>query len=512
MSFINKFRKMFSNKPQHDYVSDVAEASGWTYDQAKRNMDIVRDQLGIPYNIYFEKKYYTFTRSKQERSAESWLRKEAKRNKTIKRISKASGFTKEQIYSEIDALNAANNNGQDIDPETYDRYGMYEMPREEAVNLIKLLAEIENKGEALRAEFKRIDKGELTYGDIQDQVDEYYALTKQSLTPHRKEVLLKNFKPIIENIEADDEKALDLITDVEVSKQLLDFPQSEYRTFHLHLASLPEKRLYVSDLDRRRIPSRFNSRETFDLLSNKYFLYQRMPELFGRDMTAVYSDDDYNSFAEFVSKHPAFVCKPFSSSIGRGISLITVEDPSSDEECRALFGTLLKENRIFLMEEQILPNESMSAFNEDSINTIRMIACYKDEKLNPVGAFFRTGRAGSFVDNGGAGGIFAAVDCETGVILTDGTDEKGDVYTEHPDSHAVYKGYQVPEWNQALKLVEEACKALADQCYVGWDLALTKDNRWIIVEGNGRSTYLHQGPLFHGVRPQLMDLLNQIKA
>lgn len=514
MSILKKAKRFLfpakkSFRPEHDYVSDVVNATGWSYSEAKKNMDIVKDQLGIPYDIYFEKEYYSFTRSKQERAAESWLRKKAQSDKILKRISKATGFTKEYISSEIEALNASVDTGIDIDLKTYNRYGLYEMTREEAVKIINLLAELDKRAGVLRSEFKKVDKGELTYDAIQDQIDEYYELTGQSITPHLKKVLLKNFKNIITELKADDKKALDLITDVEVSHSLLDFPQSEYKTFHLYLSSLPEKRLYVSDLDRRRIPSKFNSEETFDLLSNKFFLYKKMPDLFGRDMTAIYSEDDYDSFAEFADRHPVFVCKPFSSSIGRGVSLISIEDPSNEQKLRELFDTLLKENRIFLMEERILPDKSMSSFNRDSLNTVRVIAFYKDGSLTPVGAFFRSGRAGSFVDNGGAGGIFAAIDCKTGKIITDGTDEQGAVYTEHPDSHIVYKDFQIPEWDQALSLAKEACKALADTCYVGWDLAFTSDNKWVIVEGNGRSTYLHQGPLFHGIRPEVMELVSK---
>lgn len=491
----------------HDYIKDVADATGLTYKEAKENMDIARDQLGVPYKLYFEEGYYSFSRSRQERAIESWLRKKAREEKVLESISKETGFSIEHIIAEIDALNDSDETGLNIDPNTYSRYGMYELSREEAVMIINLLAELETKAKKLRSRFRKIDRGKLSYEDIEEEIDGYYELTRQTITPHLRMVLLKRFDNILSGLEADSNEAFKIIVDAEVSHSLLRFSLTEYKTFHLYKSSLQEKRNYVSNFDRKKIPSKINSKETFDLLSNKYFLYQKMPELFGRDIAAVYSKEDYDIFASYIAKHPEFVIKPFSSSIGRGISPVTVEDPSDSAKLRKLFRELLKENRTFLMEERILPNESMSSFNKDSINTIRMIAYYENETLKPVGTFLRTGRAGSFVDNGGAGGIFAAVDATTGTVITDGTDEEGNVYSEHPDSHVTYKGFQIPEWEQAIELVRKACQALADKCYVGWDLALTEDDRWIVVEGNGRSTYLHQGPLFHGVRDEIMELL-----
>lgn len=493
----------------HDYFADVAEASGWSYDEARKDMETVRDQLGVPYEVYYRDGYYTFSRSRQERRAEIWCRKNAREQKAIRKMASAVGCAEEKICSDIAALNDRNDVKTEITAYVYKKYGLFKLDSEAALSIVHQIDALNAKAEALSQKLSAVDNGTLTYADIQGEIEDYYTATRLSITPYYRTVLVKRFGRLLSSLDADEDKTTDIITDAEVCHNLLNFNYGDYKMYHLHLFPFPEKREFVSDLDRRRIPNRFNNDEIFDLLSNKYYLYQKMPELFGRDMAAIYSNDDFDTFARFVIEHGEFVCKPFSSSIGRGVSLITVEDPQNRDELKKLFDRLLKENRIFIMEERIYPAESMAAFNHDSINTVRVIAMYTEEVMYPVGAFFRTGRAGSFVDNGGAGGIFASIDCRTGIVETDGGDEKGLVYPDHPDSHISFKGFRIPEWDQALSLVTAACKIMGEKCYIGWDLALTSDNKWIIVEGNGRSTYLHQGPLFHGVRPQLMKLVHQ---
>lgn len=54
--------------------------------------------------------------------------------------------------------------------------------------------------------------------------------------------------------------------------------------------------------------------------------------------------------------------------------------------------------------------------------------------------YLKVGRAGSVVDNGGAGGIIINIDKETGELVTDGVREDNTVYARHPDSGMPFKG------------------------------------------------------------------------
>ena len=122
--------------------------------------------------------------------------------------------------------------------------------------------------------------------------------------------------------------------------------------------------------------------------------------------------------------------------------------------------------------------------------------------------FFRCGKGDSIVDNAGHGGIFAAVDEETGVIKTEGIDEKGNVYLKHPDSGTLFPGYQLPEWKSAISLVQE-CMHITRMKYVGWDLAHTK-NGWVVVEGNHTGQFVGQMPLHKGAQKEIGKIVSQM--
>lgn len=494
--------------PKHDYIADIAGAAGWTYEEASEKVNSACRQLGISPEVYFKGKYYKKSWQRQQLMARRWLANERSNKRRAKRIAKRTGKTIPEIFARVEALNARDDSNYEIDLPIYERYGLYELNDDEAVRIINVIAELETRGNELNAKLDDVDDGTLTYEDIQTEIDAYYELTRSLVTPRLRKTLSKKYDYLLSEMNADEEKTTEFITDLEVTRNLLGFTQDEYIIFHMYRASFPEKREYVSRRDRGKMVGKVNTRKVSNVLIDKYNTYLHMPELFGREMAAVRSMDDFEVFADFVSRHPEFVIKPFTACTGKGVGLVTVKDPADKEGLREQFSQLVETNRMFLMEERIVQNEQIAAFNRDSINTVRLITYYKDGKFTAVGGFFKTGRTGSFVDNGGAGGVFASVDCETGRLNSDGADERGTIYTEHPDSHVHYRDFQLPEWSKALKLGENACKAIGVDSLIGWDIACNDKNEWVVVEGNSKSTFLHQGPLLHGVRPRVKEIMD----
>ncbi|HLP02509.1 MAG TPA: sugar-transfer associated ATP-grasp domain-containing protein, partial [Opitutaceae bacterium] len=103
--------------------------------------------------------------------------------------------------------------------------------------------------------------------------------------------------------------------------------------------------------------------------------------------------------------------------------------------------------------------------------------------------FLRTGVGGAVVDNGGAGGILAAIDPATGILSTDGRDEDGVYYPRHPDTGIVYRGFQIPRWAEVAELAGRLCRIVPGERYTGWDFALTPDG-WVLVEANHRGQFV----------------------
>ena len=56
---------------------------------------------------------------------------------------------------------------------------------------------------------------------------------------------------------------------------------------------------------------------------------------------------------------------------------------------------------------------------------------------------------------------------------------------EHPDTHVVFKDFEVPYYKEAEKMAVELHKRLYRCHSVGWDIAITP-NGPIFIEGNSR--------------------------
>lgn len=497
-------KKKKKEESDNEYIQAVVDATGWTFDDAKEKMEIVKTQLGIPFKAYVEEEFYKLTRSRQERKAGSYLRKREKSRKQMKAVAKLTGKSEKTIKQEISAMNALDVCEVDID--LYSKYGLYELTFKEVSDLLEVLKKVDEKTPVLRKKFDEIDEGALTYDDIKGEIEEYKGLMEKLITP----TLSANYTRLLEkaglDVKTDPGRVEDVVLDMQFSRLLLRFTLGEYIMYHLYRFGLEDKREFISDVERVRILSKINKKGLRDIVNNKFDLYLKMKPLFGRDVEAIYTEDDKQKFMDFTSKHDEFVLKPFNESMGRGVTLIH-KDPETDIEEE--FQELLKTNRTFLMEERIIQDERLAAFNKDSLNTIRLMIYYDGENAVPVTGFFRTGREGSFVDNAGAGGIFADIDVKTGILDTDGADEKGRAYEVHPNSGLKYKGFQLPEWENAVKVGCEGNKMLGTPCFIGWDLALNDKGTWVVVEGNSYPQFVNQVPLGYGLRPYLKSILKK---
>lgn len=218
-----------------------------------------------------------------------------------------------------------------------------------------------------------------------------------------------------------------------------------------------------------------------DLL-DKFAFCQRMKPLMQRDFIEVQSPCDYANFLEMSMRVTNVFCKPNFNCMGKGIFAAHVE---TEEDAKKHFNAIIETGGRWIVEQAIKQSAEMASWNKSSVNTIRYYSFLDNEgNYNVLPHVLRTGRKGNVVDNGGSGGIFAVVNPKTGVVYTDGIDESGKYYSNHPDSGVTFKGWQIPHWRELCELVEKAHKEfLPRHHYVGWDWALT-ENGWELIEAN----------------------------
>ena len=238
-----------------------------------------------------------------------------------------------------------------------------------------------------------------------------------------------------------------------------------------------------------------------EILWDKWRTYQRFRPYYRREALRVDGNTDPADYRRFAEAHPRFIAKPLEESGGLGVAIYDA----------AQLGTLGIPEALragVILEELIEQAPEMARFHPASVNTIRCATFLKEGEVHILFTFLRIGRGGSVVDNGGAGGFIAYVDPGTGLVTTPGRTEYGEEVLYHPDSGVPIPGAQIPRWSELLALAEELARAMPEQPYISWDLALTPDG-WVMVEGNSAGQFV--GPqltLRRGIRRQMREFFD----
>lgn len=215
----------------------------------------------------------------------------------------------------------------------------------------------------------------------------------------------------------------------------------------------------------------------FDYKYNTYLAYKKY---YRREAILVDLPSEVIKVEEFAHKYCGFILKPLNMSQGRGICFWSKD---LDSEYKVLDHLLKVTKGSFVMEELICQDPQMAAFHPSSVNTIRYVVDYNDKGVDRLFAFIRIGVGDSRVDNTSAGGICAAIDLNTGLIVTEGLRRNGDHYISHPDSGMQIIGMKIPKWNELNEMIVQLRPQNSPVHLVGWDMALSVDG-WCIVEGN----------------------------
>ncbi len=330
-------------------------------------------------------------------------------------------------------------------------------------------------------------------------LDELPAALSMRSYMHSVEVAIKRYMP-----EATDQEREQAKTDIRHCYLKYKISPTEYFLFDFQKLPPEERASYLSDKMIYMTAGKVIDRKLHDeQLENKYNFYQLTQKYFKRKAILIESVNDWSLFKDFSTEFSDFIIKHNTSGCGSGIR---VEHVSNESEGKAVFNRTIHSGNQWIVEELIRQSDDMASWNPSSVNTVRISSFLNRKGFFILCPFIRTGRKGSVVDNGGKGGLYAAIDEKTGRIITDGKDEMCVVYSEHPDSHVVYKGWQIPEWDELLKLAEEIHQLFPKHKYIAWDFAHT-DNGWVLVEGNWGEFIAQQSTMKRGYKKEFMDLI-----
>ena len=323
--------------------------------------------------------------------------------------------------------------------------------------------------------------------DVISEADPRISGLYEYAPPSRKEKIRASIDSYLANIS--DEEAEAIAREMDFLNVHYGFFFKEYFLYGLRDKTDAERRAFIPNTIRKNYLRKLSTPRGFIICRNKALSYAHLAKFYKRDMVVVSSEADREKLLSFADEHGDFVFKPLDTSFGKGIRKISAnqlkDGPAYADE--------IMSEAPFILEELIIADDRIATLHPASINTIRATTYLHDDGSVTVHLpFFKIGQKGTFVDNGGSGGLFALIDAATGIVITDGKDENNRIYEKHPDTGVVLKGYQVPRWQELLDFAAESARAFPDVRYAGWDMALSADRGWMVVEVNCRTQFYGQ--------------------
>lgn len=262
-----------------------------------------------------------------------------------------------------------------------------------------------------------------------------------------------------------------------------EFMYEEFISYGFETKSRKECLEYISSYERIRLYNElYVDKNEWEIFADKSKTYKTFSNFFKRDIVLVNSLQDLPQFSEFINRNRKFIVKPIKENNGNGIYIVDLDKSKKNgieefKRCVSLGGVIV--------EEFIKQDDSLNEIYSGCVNTVRLITYYNQGQCTYIAGILRMGVGGSIIDNASKGGISAGIDLLTGRVRTFGHKEcYTGVFEAHPDSGVKIKGFQLPEWNKLLQIVEKLVTICPQKKYVGWDFAYGNKG-WVLVEANG---------------------------
>lgn len=196
------------------------------------------------------------------------------------------------------------------------------------------------------------------------------------------------------------------------------------------------------------------------------------------------------------------IFKPaLDSAKGQGIRFYNSESNTEQE----LDDILAHSGQNFVAQRLVRQHPYLSALNESSLNTIRVITFHFKGEVHMLSALLRIGADGAKVDNTSAGG--SAVPIRPDGRLFDKSVNRKSEWVYETAKGVKYSDIQVPNFTDVVDTAKRLHCQLPHLNIIGWDFAVGEDGTPILVEFNVRpeQNQISCGPSFGDMTDEVLD-------
>ncbi len=238
-----------------------------------------------------------------------------------------------------------------------------------------------------------------------------------------------------------------------------------------------ERKTFMTSLLQHHYANSVNDPKAAKTLESKLSFNRAYERFLGREWINL-EETDAAGLREFADRHPVLIAKVPVSREGKGVFRYDAAEVSDWQD----FYTELVEKGQLLVEEAIVQHPYLAKYCAGTVNTTRITTFFDGEKVHPLVAVQKFGR-GAVSDQFTWGGFFTMLDDDGRAVGPGHTGKHKSQYIVHPDSQESIVEFQLPMWNDAIALVDEAARVTPEVPYVGWDVAVTPEGP-ILIEGN----------------------------
>lgn len=288
--------------------------------------------------------------------------------------------------------------------------------------------------------------------------------------------------------------------------------------YRLWEKSHEEKSTFLSEMKEMIYDARCNKMDDFHYLEDKFEAYELLKPYYKREIIKLTSEEDYPKFLDFISRHPSFVFKPMGLHDTYGVDKV---DTKEVKDLKALFESFLgvagnyKDDYTTdgyyhsgaVLEEIIEQDSEFGVMSPKSLNGVRIGTLRANGKVHFIGAWLKMGVTDNLIVGESRDALMAGINCQTGVVETNGYYESGKIVAEHPVSMIPFIGFKIPKWDEMLEMMTKAAGELMPTInYVGWDVVLTPKG-WVVIEGNFYGQQLWQVVYEKGTEKEFGDII-----
>lgn len=258
---------------------------------------------------------------------------------------------------------------------------------------------------------------------------------------------------------------------------------------------IPEN-IYYAEIE-PRLNNKALSKAYTDKNSYHRFLDKRvLPPILLRNISGVYYNGEYevmkdrDMIKEVFRNGGEYIIKPGLEG-GGGYNVRKIEISGSHIRIRpelknvtTIDGLLTYYKKDFLVQPFIRQHAHFSQFNEDSLNTVRILT-YRSpstEKVSILQRVLRIGKIGSVVDNQASGGIACKITGD-GTLSGTGVDKFGNQYTEY-NGVVFEKAGKIPFLDEICGVAVETAGRFLYSRLLGLDFGIDCNGKVLLIEVN----------------------------